>query len=63
MLNYRLMPDDEGDIWVYDLFWNKKLNEHIAPAALVYTELMIGNDKRNKETANIIFNEYIKPNL
>ncbi len=63
MLNYRLMPDDDGDIWVYDLFWSKKLNESTAPAALVYTELMIGDDKRSKETANIIFNEHIKPNL
>ncbi len=63
ILNYRLVPDNEGDIWVYDLFWKKKLNERTAPAILVYTELMIGNDKRSKETANIIFNEYIKPNL
>ncbi|MEW4922211.1 type IV toxin-antitoxin system AbiEi family antitoxin [Algibacter sp. 2305UL17-15] len=63
MLNYRLMPDDEGDIWAYDLFWNKEFIENTAPAALVYAELMIGNDKRSKETANIILNEHIKPNL
>lgn len=63
MLNYRLIPDDEGDIWVYDLFWNQQLNQNTAPVLLVYAELLIGNDKRSKETANMIFNEYIKPNL
>jgi hypothetical protein len=63
MLNYRLIPNNEGNIWVYDFFWNKKLIEHTVPAVLVYAELMIGNDKRSKETANIIFNEQIKPNL
>lgn len=63
ILNYRLMPDDAGDIWAYDLFWNRQFNENTAPATLVYAELMIGNDKRSKETANIILNEHIKPNL
>jgi hypothetical protein len=63
MINYRLIPDDQGDLWVYDLFWNPKYNKNTAPIALVYAELMIGDDKRSKETANIIFNEQIKPNL
>jgi hypothetical protein len=22
MINYRLIPDDEGDLWTYILFWN-----------------------------------------
>lgn len=63
MLNYRLIPDDEGDLWAYDLFWNSQFNENTAPAILVYADLMIGNDKRSKETANKILNEQIKPNL
>lgn len=63
MLNYRLMPDDEGNIWAYDLFWNGQFNKNTAPKELVYAELMLGNDKRSKETANIILNERIKPNL
>ncbi len=63
ILNYRLMPDDKGDIWAYDLFWNRQFNENTAPKELVYAELMMGNDKRSKETANIILNERIKPNL
>lgn len=63
MFNYRLLPDDEGDVWTYDLFWNTQFNKNTAPPALVYTELMIENDKRSKETANLILNEQIKPNL
>lgn len=63
MVNYRLIPDEEGNVWAYDLFWNPRFNKTTAPAALVYAELMIGNDKRNREIANIIFNEKIKPNL
>ncbi|MCB0743491.1 type IV toxin-antitoxin system AbiEi family antitoxin [Galbibacter orientalis] len=62
MINYRLLPDDEGNIWVYDKFWTMDFN-NIAPAELVYTDLMINDDKRSKETAKLIFDEYIQPNI
>ena len=63
MLNYRLLPDDEGEIWVYDMFWNTNFNDKTAPKQLVYADLMITEDKRCKETAKLIFNEYIQPNI
>ena len=63
MKNYKIIPDNEGDIWVYDMFWKEIFNTKSAPLQLVYADLMIADDKRCKETANIIFNEYIKPNL
>lgn len=63
MLNYRLLPDDEGDIWAYDMFWNTKFNNSTAPKELVYTDLIINNDKRSKETAKLIFDAYIQPNI
>tara|TARA_R110002049_G_scaffold272884_1_gene450577 strand:+ start:621 stop:1619 length:999 start_codon:yes stop_codon:yes gene_type:complete len=63
MVNYRLLPDDEGEIWVYDKFWTTNFNNKTAPKALVYTDLMINDDKRSKETAKLIFDEYIQPNL
>lgn len=63
MKNYKIIPDNEGDIWVYDMFWKETFNTQTAPLQLVYADLMIADDKRCKETANIIFNEYIKPNL
>jgi len=62
MINYRLLPDDEGDIWVYDMFWTPNFNK-TAPKELVYTDLMINDDKRSKETAKLIFDEYIQPNI
>lgn len=63
MLNYRLLPDDEGEIWVYDMFWNTNFNDKTAPKQLVYADLMITEDKRCRETAKLIFNEYIQPNI
>ncbi|CAH8282666.1 hypothetical protein EV196_10561 [Mariniflexile fucanivorans] len=63
MLNYRLLPDDEGNIWVYDMFWTNNMNTNTAPKQLVYADLMITNDKRCKETAKLIFNEHIQPNV
>lgn len=62
MLNYRLVPDENGNIWVYDMFWNNTMN-NITPKELVYTDLILNNDKRSNETAKLIFDEYIKPNL
>ena len=62
MIKYRLLPDDEGDIWVYDMFWTLNFNK-TAPKELVYTDLMINDDKRSKETAKLIFDEYIQPNI
>lgn len=61
--NYKLFPDDDGEIGVYDMFWNNNYNTNTAPNELVYTDLMITDDKRCIETAKLIFNEYIQPNL
>ncbi len=63
MFNYRLLPDNEGDIWVYNMFWTNNINMNTAPKQLVYADLMITNDKRCKETAKIIYNEQIQPNI
>ncbi|MFA9195958.1 type IV toxin-antitoxin system AbiEi family antitoxin [Flavobacterium sp. FBOR7N2.3] len=63
ILNYKLLPDDEGEITVYDRFWNNEYNTNTAPNELVYTDLMITEDKRCIETAKLIFNEHIQPNL
>jgi hypothetical protein len=63
ILNYKLLPDDEGEIAVYDMFWKNDYDTNTAPKELVYTDLMITDDKRCMETAKLIFNEYIEPNL
>ncbi|MET3034598.1 type IV toxin-antitoxin system AbiEi family antitoxin [Chryseobacterium sp. NRRL B-14859] len=62
--NYKIFPHTEGEIWVYSIFWNIRYNYDItAPVILVYSDLMLTNDKRCIEIANIIFNEHIQPNL
>lgn len=63
LINYKLTPDVEGTVWVYDLFWAHDGNSKIAPKVLVYADLMSSGDKRSKETAKIIFDEHIRPNI
>lgn len=63
MLHYGLMPDEEGNIQVYEKFWENKEEKETAPDLLVYADLMNTQDKRCIETANMIYNERIKPVL
>ena len=63
ILNYKLMPDDQGEIEVYEYFWNANYETNTAPKELVYADLMSTNDKRCKETAKLILDECIKPNV
>jgi hypothetical protein len=60
---YKLQPKKEGELEVIELFWNKEFNQKTAPPYLIYTELILEGGKRNKETAEMIYNEFIKPNL
>ena len=63
MKNYRLMPDNDGEMEVFEMFWKQNDNKNTAPPILVYADLLIEGGKRNKETAEIIYNEYIQPNI
>ena len=57
----RLMPDPNGEIEVYETFWeigNEK--ERCAPPLLVYADLIINGDKRSLETAKMIYDRYIQ---
>ncbi|MFB6319152.1 type IV toxin-antitoxin system AbiEi family antitoxin [Saccharicrinis sp. FJH54] len=62
---YKFIPKNkgEGDLEALDIFWHKKDNETVAPPLLIYAELIITGGKRNIETAQLIYNEYIKPKL
>lgn len=59
---YKLMPDKNGEIEVLEMFWEHEY-EKTAPPLLVYADLMLEGGKRNKETAEKIYNEFIQPNL
>jgi hypothetical protein len=60
--NYRLMPDENGEVEVLDMFW-KQQEGTTAPPLLVYADLMWAGGKRNEETAAKIYHEYIRSNL
>jgi hypothetical protein len=60
---YRIRPDTNGEIKVYKQFWNQDENMKTAPPFLVYADLQLEGGKRNLETANMIYDEYIKPKL
>jgi hypothetical protein len=63
MKNYRMIPRQDGQIEVLEMFWKQDENQPTAPAILVYADLLLEGGKRNKETAEKILNEYIEPML
>ncbi len=58
---HRLRPSESGNIEVLEMFWDN--DTETAPPLLIYAELISTREKRNVETAEIIYNDYIKPNL
>ncbi|MDX5585152.1 MAG: type IV toxin-antitoxin system AbiEi family antitoxin [Aureibaculum sp.] len=70
----RLIPNENGDIEIYEPFWSREsllINANsnhytkfgtIHPL-IIYAELMYTEKDRNIETAKIIYNEFIGPNL
>jgi len=61
MMNYRLIPDQEGNVIAYKKFWKEEdKNLNVAPPLLVYVDLMINGDRRSMETAQKIYNERIE---
>jgi hypothetical protein len=64
MINYKLAPNENGKIKVYQKFWNlSDLSGNTAPPLLIYADLITTTDKRCQETAKIIYDKYIQPNL
>ncbi len=63
MMHYGLVPDQNGNIQVYEKFWEQDDQRDIAPDLLVYADLVNTRDKRCIETATMIYNEHIKPEL
>jgi len=60
---YHLVPDKNGNVEVYDMFWENKETNKTVPYLLVYADLISQDNKRCRETAQMIFDEYIQPNL
>ena len=61
MKNYKLVPDEKGPVRIYRKFWYQESpTTNIAPPLLVYTDLTNWGDKRSRETANIIYEQYLQ---
>ena len=63
MKNYRLIPHKEGELEVLERFWPQNQGEATAPSLIIYADLLAEGGKRNLETAQIVYNEHIQPNL
>jgi hypothetical protein len=69
----KLLPDETGEITIYKPFWlesntmeglyNYTNNQNAVHSLIIYAQLIYSGNSRNLETAQILFNEYIKPNL
>ena len=59
--NQYLLPQENGQVEVYEKFWNFQVgNQKTAPPLIVYADLINTNDNRNIETANMIYEQYLK---
>jgi len=58
--NYRLVPDNTGNVQVFEKFWNKnEMGKNVVPALLAYADLMNTGDSRCMETAQKIYDELL----
>jgi hypothetical protein len=59
---WKLLPDTGGNVLIYDRFWaDEEINNlPLAPYLLVYADLKITDDPRCLETADMIYDKYLK---
>jgi len=62
MKNYNLKPNNNGELLVFEKFWSGDTGTTVPPI-LVYVDLILKEDKRCRETAQKIYDEYIQPIL
>ncbi|HOW39505.1 MAG TPA: type IV toxin-antitoxin system AbiEi family antitoxin [Bacteroidales bacterium] len=55
--NYRLVPDNEGNIRVFQKFWHMPDNKKQIPYLIAYADLMGTNNRRCIETAQKIYEQ------
>ena len=62
--NYKLIPDETGNVKAYYKFWNDNDNhKQIVPPLLIYADLININDRRCLETAKKIYDAYLQNKL
>jgi len=62
MKQFKVVPDPEGNIKVYQKFWNYPIQwqKPTAPPLLIYVDLMLTADPRCQGIAKQIFDKYLK---
>lgn len=64
VMNYKLIPNEKGNVKVYEKFWQENDSiQKTAPPLIIYADLMENNDRRSIETANKIYDEYLQTQL
>jgi len=62
--NYHLLPQENGQVAVYEKFWKFPMNnQKTVPPLLVYADLINTGDNRCIETARIIYEQYLSKNI
>ncbi len=65
MKRFRLIPDEkEGNVHLIQTFWPEALSQHLklqktVPPFLIYSDLLLSEDSRNIETAQLIKRDYL----
>jgi hypothetical protein len=61
MKELKLIPDPDGDVIIFNIFWNRKdtENQNTVPPLLVYADLMNTGNNRCQETARMIWDKYL----
>ena len=59
MKKWRLIPEPTGRLQLYEKFWNNNTDQKYAPEVLVYADLILTNDPRCIETAQMIYDKYL----
>ena len=55
------MPDEKGNVKAYQKFWQyDKVAFNTVPPLLVYADLINTNDRRCRETAQKIYDEFLQ---
>ena len=62
--NYKLIPDEKGNVKAYKKFWQQdEVNDNTVPPLLIYADLINTNDRRCMQTAQKIYDEFLQNKL
>jgi hypothetical protein len=60
---YKLVPDADGNIKIYNKFWRNTEQEYKTTPILTYVDLILTKNMRCLETAHMIYEQYIEKNV